>query len=154
MLHCCQAMSWHLQYAVTVRWWYYWTPQVPQDQRHQLTQLLFCQKHGLHKMMQHDCVRDIDRIYPTVHMCCSSINLHVKKRIACLPVQVRTKSPIPARPPMVMGWAPLATAKRVISTNPRVIKAALALLPKPKPSEMPHAMASTFFRAPPSSTPV
>ena len=71
-----------------------------------------------------------------------------------VPVQVRTKSPMPARPPMVMGCAPLATARRVISTRPRVMRAALALLPNPRPSEMPQAMASTFFNAPPISTPV
>ena len=70
-----------------------------------------------------------------------------------IPVHVSTKSPMPARPPMVMGWAPLATANRVISTRPRVIRAALALFPKPRPSDMPQAMASTFLRAPPISTP-
>ena len=70
-----------------------------------------------------------------------------------IPVQVRTRSPMPAKPPMVMGWAPLATASRVISTSPLVISAALALLPNPRPSEMPQAMARTFLRAPPISTP-
>lgn len=79
--------------------------------------------------------------------------LYLFKLNDLIPVQVRTRSPIPARPPMVMGWAPLATAKRVISTSPLVIKAALALLPKPNPSDMPQAMANTFFNAPPNSTP-
>jgi len=49
--------------------------------------------------------------------------------------------------------APAATARRVISARPRVMSAARPLLPKPSPSLMPHAMASTFFSAPPSSTP-
>jgi hypothetical protein len=31
---------------------------------------------------------------------------------------VSTRSPSPARPPMVSGWPPLATARRVISPNP------------------------------------
>ena len=74
-------------------------------------------------------------------------------RAALAPVQVRTRSPMPARPPMVSGWAPRATASRVISLRPRVISAARPLQPKFRPSLMPHASARTFFSAPPSSTP-
>ena len=51
------------------------------------------------------------------------------------------------------GVGAQSTARRVISARPRVIRAARALCPKPRPSEMPQAMASTFFSAPPSSTP-
>ncbi len=69
------------------------------------------------------------------------------------PVQVRTRSPMPARPPIVSGCAPSATASRVISLRPRVMSAARPLQPKPRPSLMPHAIASTFLSAPPSSTP-
>lgn len=69
------------------------------------------------------------------------------------PVHVSTMSPTPDRPAIVRGLPPEATARRVISSRPRVIKAARALQPKFRPSEMPQAIASTFFSAPLSSTP-
>ena len=69
------------------------------------------------------------------------------------PVQVRTMSPMPARPLSVSGCAPSATARRTISLCPRVISAARPLPPKSRPSTMPQPMASTFFSAPASSTP-
>ena len=52
-----------------------------------------------------------------------------------------------------MGLAPPATPRRVISAMPRVINAALALSPKPRPSQMPDPMAMMFLSAPPNSTP-
>ena len=45
--------------------------------------------------------------------------------------------------------APSATPSRVISTRPRVISAMRVLAPKPRPSEMPAPIASTFLVAPP-----
>ena len=48
---------------------------------------------------------------------------------------------------------PRLTANRVISTRPRVSKAALALSPKPRPSQIPAAIPRMFFKAPASSTP-
>ena len=48
-------------------------------------------------------------------------------------VQVTIKSPTPLKPINVNGFAPIATPKRLISAKPRVIIAALALSPKPKP---------------------
>ena len=41
-----------------------------------------------------------------------------------------------------------------ISARPRVIRAARALSPRPRPATMPQAMASTFLTAPPSSAPM
>ena len=49
--------------------------------------------------------------------------------------------------------APSATPNRAISAKPRVISAARALSPNVKPSHKPVAIASTFFTAPPTSTP-
>src|SRR2546425_1193251 len=69
------------------------------------------------------------------------------------PVAVRMRSPMPASPAKVSGSAPRATPSRVISASPRVISAARGLWPKPSPSRMPAARATTFFNAPPSSTP-
>ena len=42
---------------------------------------------------------------------------------------------------------------RAISARPRVISAALVLSPTSRPSHTPAASATTFFSAPPSSTP-
>ena len=70
------------------------------------------------------------------------------------PAQVRTRSPMPDSPAKVWAWAPISTPIRLISWSPRVISAARALSPKPSPSETPAAIATTFFRAPPMSTPV
>jgi len=68
-------------------------------------------------------------------------------------VQVSTKSPTPVSPAKVSARPPRATPKRVNSARPRVINAALALAPKPRPSLMPAAIAITFLIAPPSCTP-
>ncbi len=53
----------------------------------------------------------------------------------------------------VSARAPSATPRRVISARPRVTSAARAFRPSAMPSAMPVAMASTFFTAPPTSTP-
>ena len=56
-------------------------------------------------------------------------------------------------PENVSARPPTATPSRAISATPRVTSAARELSPKPRPSLMPTASASTFFTAPPSSTP-
>ena len=68
-------------------------------------------------------------------------------------VQVSTRSPRPASPMNVSFSAPNATPRRIISASPRVISATRVLAPKPRPSEMPAPIASTFLVAPPTSTP-
>ena len=70
-----------------------------------------------------------------------------------LPVQVSTRSPRPARPISVSRRPPSAADSRPHSARPRVMSAARALSPKPSPSLAPAAIASTFFIAPPTSTP-
>ena len=69
------------------------------------------------------------------------------------PVQVSTRSPAPDKPLNVSILAPTLRPNLEISANPLVIRAALALLPKPMPSDMPDAIAITFFRAPATETP-
>ena len=49
--------------------------------------------------------------------------------------------------------APNASPKRRNSAKPRATSAATALAPSPRPAATPQAMASTFFAAPPISTP-
>ncbi len=63
------------------------------------------------------------------------------------------RSPSPLRPKNVSRRAPMAMPRRVISASPRVSSAALALSPKPRPSQRPAAMAMTFLTAAPISTP-
>ena len=70
------------------------------------------------------------------------------------PVQVRTRSPIPASPANVCGCAPRRTPSREISASPREMRSARALWPNPSPSAIPAAIAITFFSAPPISIPV
>ncbi len=70
------------------------------------------------------------------------------------PVHVRIRSPIPDSPASVRSPAPRASASRVSSARPRVMRAAMVLWPKPSPATIPAASAITFFSAPPSSTPV
>ena len=67
--------------------------------------------------------------------------------------QVSSRSPRPDRPVSVSGRAPSFWPKRISSAKPRVVRAARALSPSFRPSEMPQAMASTFLSAPPISTP-
>ncbi len=67
--------------------------------------------------------------------------------------QVTMRSPMPARPAKVARFAPRRTPSRPISTEPRVMRAALALSPRPQPSMIPAARATTFFAAPANSTP-
>ena len=67
--------------------------------------------------------------------------------------QVRIRSPSPDRPVIVSARAPNARPKRNSSAKPRVISAAAALAPSPRPATMPAAIASTFLAAPPISTP-
>ena len=69
------------------------------------------------------------------------------------PVAVRIRSPAPVRPMIVSARPPSATPSRAISARPRVISAARAFWPRPSPSQMPTAIASTFLTAPPISTP-
>ncbi len=73
-------------------------------------------------------------------------------RDRCEPA-VAMRSPIPASPAKVSGFAPAAIPSRVISARPRVSSPALPLSPKPRPSAAPAAMATTFLSAPHSSTP-
>ncbi len=58
------------------------------------------------------------------------------------------RSPRPDRPVNVSARAPKALPKRTISAKPRVVSAADALAPNPRPVTMPDAIASTFFTAP------
>src|SRR5215469_9274458 len=67
--------------------------------------------------------------------------------------QVRIRSPSPERPTSVSLRAPSARPKRASSEKPRVVSAACAEAPKLLPTTMPAAIASTFFAAPPISTP-
>src|SRR5688500_9158217 len=69
------------------------------------------------------------------------------------PVQVSTRSPIPASPAKVSCRAPNATPSRVVSASPRVMSAARELSPSPSPSAIPVATAITFLTAPATSTP-
>ncbi len=69
-------------------------------------------------------------------------------------MHVAIRSPTPASPAKVSGCAPAATPRRVISARPRVMIPALAESPKPSPSTVPAASATTFFSAPASSTPI
>src|SRR5260370_4216340 len=67
--------------------------------------------------------------------------------------QVRIRSPRPASPAMGSLRAPQARPSRVSSEKPRVVRAACADAPNFLPTAIPAALASTFFSAPPSSTP-
>ena len=67
--------------------------------------------------------------------------------------QVATRSPTPAKPPNVSICPPRATPRRPSSASPRVISTAGVLSPRPSPSEIPAAMASTFLVAPATSQP-
>mmetsp|Transcript_11230 Transcript_11230/g.38256 ORF Transcript_11230/g.38256 Transcript_11230/m.38256 type:complete len:258 (+) Transcript_11230:2796-3569(+) len=69
------------------------------------------------------------------------------------PKHVPNVSPTPERPLIVVGDAPMASASLRVSLQPRVTSAAIALVPRPRPSHMPAAIAITFFTAPPISTP-
>src|SRR5208282_3649709 len=66
---------------------------------------------------------------------------------------VSSKSPRPERPIIVSALAPYARPKRTSSAKPRVVSAAAALAPRPRPLTIPAAIASTFLAAPPISTP-
>ena len=63
------------------------------------------------------------------------------------------RSPMPARPENVSGRAPEAVPRRAISRRPRLMRPALALSPRPRPSTPPAARAMTFLVAAQSSTP-
>src|SRR6476661_3058266 len=67
--------------------------------------------------------------------------------------QVRIRSPRPESPAMVSPRAPQARPSRVSSEKPRVVSAPCADAPNFLPTTIPAAMASTFFAAPPISTP-
>ena len=69
------------------------------------------------------------------------------------PVQVSTRSPMPARPAKVSGRAPSATPRRLISASPRVMSAATALCPSSRPAADTRRQCDHILRAPPSSTP-
>jgi hypothetical protein len=66
---------------------------------------------------------------------------------------VKMRSPRPDSPVSVSGRAPNALPNRVNSAKPRVVSAAAALAPSLRPAAIPAAIASTFFAAPPISTP-
>ena len=66
----------------------------------------------------------------------------------------RKRSPAPLSPKKLSIFAPKACPKRAISTSPRAIKLALALLPSPMPSQIPPAIAITFLYAPQISVPM
>mmetsp|Transcript_173169 Transcript_173169/g.555338 ORF Transcript_173169/g.555338 Transcript_173169/m.555338 type:complete len:227 (+) Transcript_173169:324-1004(+) len=70
-----------------------------------------------------------------------------------VPKQVSKMSPMPANPASVSGFAPMAVASQRISAVPWQISADMAFMPKPRPSHIPAAIASTFFNAPAISTP-
>src|SRR5437899_2181639 len=63
------------------------------------------------------------------------------------------RSPTPAMPRNVSGFAPRVTPSRVISASPRVMSAARAFGPNSRPSQAPVATAITFLKAPPICTP-
>jgi hypothetical protein len=67
--------------------------------------------------------------------------------------QLRIRSPRPDSPASVSICAPWARPKRANSAKPRVVSAASADAPSFFPTTMPAAIASTFFAAPPISTP-
>src|SRR5712671_5759659 len=67
--------------------------------------------------------------------------------------QVRIRSPKPERPDSVSPRAPQARPSRASSVKPRVVSAASAEAPSFRPTTIPAAIASTFFAAPPISTP-
>ena len=71
----------------------------------------------------------------------------------CIDAQVAITSPMPARPENVADCAPNATPRRDISARPRVTNVAFEFSPKPKPCEMPDAIATTFLTTPPISHP-
>src|SRR5579862_2904418 len=71
----------------------------------------------------------------------------------CRLAQDRMRSPRPERPVKDSGCAPNALPNRNSSAKPRVVSAAAALAPRPRPVTMPDAIASTFLAAPPISTP-
>mmetsp|Transcript_98994 Transcript_98994/g.221068 ORF Transcript_98994/g.221068 Transcript_98994/m.221068 type:complete len:267 (+) Transcript_98994:327-1127(+) len=62
-------------------------------------------------------------------------------------------SPMPESPARVSGCAPMAVANQRISALPCVTRADMALRPSPRPSQIPAAIARTFFRAPATSQP-
>ena len=61
---------------------------------------------------------------------------------------------MPARPMQVCELPPMATARRDISMQPRVIRLAEALSPRPMAPAMPLAMATMFLAAAQTSTPI
>ncbi len=71
----------------------------------------------------------------------------------CRLIAVAMRSPIPASPENVEAWAPSASPRRAISTRPRVRSAPFVESPKPNPSQMPAAIATTFLSAAAISTP-
>ena len=85
-------------------------------------------------------------------MPCPIIRPHLKLRLCSL-VQVTIISPIPANPLNVIGIQPIAPPSMDNSERPRVIRAAFALSPYPRPDEIPDARATIFFSAPHSSIP-
>src|SRR5436190_9652444 len=71
----------------------------------------------------------------------------------CRLEQLRIRSPSPESPARVSVRAPQARPSRASSLKPRVVSAASAEAPSLRPSTIPAAIASTFFAAPPISTP-
>ena len=67
---------------------------------------------------------------------------------------VKNRSPAPLSPRKVSSFAPKNLPNLAISTRPREMRLALALLPKFNPSHIPLAIAMTFLYAPQTSAPI
>mmetsp|Transcript_87569 Transcript_87569/g.175186 ORF Transcript_87569/g.175186 Transcript_87569/m.175186 type:complete len:200 (+) Transcript_87569:345-944(+) len=70
------------------------------------------------------------------------------------PKHVPNVSPTPDRPDSVDARPPSEIEILLISTQPRVTRAAIAFVPRPSPSLIPAARAMTFLTAPPTSRPM
>mmetsp|Transcript_35131 Transcript_35131/g.47476 ORF Transcript_35131/g.47476 Transcript_35131/m.47476 type:complete len:201 (-) Transcript_35131:211-813(-) len=70
------------------------------------------------------------------------------------PKHVPNVSPTPESPARVDDFPPSRAERFCISRHPTVTRAAMALVPRPRPSLMPAANAMTFLTAPPTSRPI
>ena len=81
------------------------------------------------------------------------MRIPARRFLLCMLAQVTIRSPIPESPAYVWYFPPMATPSLAISAIPRVMRAAFALSPYPRPSAIPAARATTFFNAAPVSIP-
>ena len=81
------------------------------------------------------------------------IRMPARRFLECIEAQVTMRSPMPVSPAKVSGLPPIFTPSLVISAMPLVMSAALVLSPYPRPSAIPAARATTFFRAAPICMP-